>query len=82
MTERLVAALIEHEPWVRFLPADDQEAFVTEVTETVRACASIGRYTALVNLMDEWRTTAEIWSDPELAAALAADVPAPLDLPA
>lgn len=74
--DRLGASL----PWMLFLPEGDRETFATEATETLRACASIGKYTAFTNLLDDWRNTAEIWSDPSLAASLSGDVDEPLDL--
>ena len=52
-----------------------------EATDCLRACASIGRFTAFSDLVDDWRNTAELWSDPQLAAALRADVSEPLDVP-
>lgn len=75
--ESLAAAL----PWVAFLPEQDREAFATEAADTLRACASIGRFTAFADLVEDWRNTAEAWSDPDLAASLAAEVSEPLDQP-
>lgn len=57
-----------------FLPEPDRETFAIETAETLRACVSIGRYTAFADLIEDWRNTAEIHSDPELAAALSTDI--------
>lgn len=73
-TENLTSTL----PWVAFLPGRDRVAFVEEALETLRACASINRYTAFAELIQDWKNTAEIHSDPELATALGADIDEPL----
>ncbi len=36
--------------------------------------------TALANLINDWRTTADIHSDPDLVSILSAPIPEPLDL--
>lgn len=70
----LAAAL----PWTTFLPEPDRETFAVEAVDTLRACAAIGRFTAFADLIADWRSTAEIWSDPALAAALSTEVNEPL----
>lgn len=82
LVERFAAALATSLPWVAFLPEPDREAFIEEAADTLRACASIGRYTAFADLIADWRNTAEIWSDPALAESLSADINDPLDVPA
>lgn len=81
LVDRFAAALSAALPWVRFLPTQDREEFAIEAVTTLRACASIGRFTAFAGLIEDWRNTAEIWSDPALAASLASEVPEPLDQP-
>ena len=81
LVDRFAVALAAALPWVAFLPEQDREAFVTEAADTLRACASLGRFTAFADLIDDWRNTAEVWSDPALAASLTAEVAAPLDQP-
>ena len=81
LVDRFAAALAAALPWVAFLPDADRETFATEAADTLRACASIGRFTAFADLIDDWRNTAEVWSDPGLAASLAAEVATPLDQP-
>ncbi|GAB96066.1 hypothetical protein BJY21_003590 [Kineosphaera limosa] len=76
-----VTRLLDELPWVGFLPEVDRASFVTEAAEALRACASVGRFTALVVLIEDWRNTADVWSDPELAANLLEGVPDPLDQP-
>lgn len=74
LVDRFAAALAMVLPWVAFLPDTDREAFVTEAADTLRVCAPICRFTAFADLIDDWRNTAEIWSDVSLAAFLAAEV--------
>lgn len=82
LVDRFAVALAAALPWVTFLPDTDREAFATEVADTLRACASIGRFTAFADLIEDWRNTAEVWSDPNVAASLATEVTEPLDQPA
>ena len=79
LVDQFAAALATALPWVAFLPDPDRETFAAEAADTLRPCASIGRFTTFADLIDDWRTTAEIWSDPGLAAPLAAEVSTPLD---
>ncbi|MCK2241061.1 MULTISPECIES: hypothetical protein [unclassified Crossiella] len=70
-------------PWVRFLPREDVRAFVVELVEILEAANSLGNPAPVVQLITEWRHTAEIHADPELLAILRKDgedlgeVPAP-----
>ncbi len=73
--ERLTGSL----PWVRFLPQEDRLTFVEEAVETLRACAAINRYTAFTELIHDWKNTAEIYSDPQLARALRDEIEEPID---
>lgn len=65
----LLLALPHVFPWVRFLPDDDTRAFLTELVETLHACADLGNVAALVPVISAWKNTAEIHSDPELLKA-------------
>lgn len=77
MVHRFADALASTLPWVAFLPSADRETFARESANTLRACASIGRYAAFSELIEDWRNTAEIRSDCALAASLSRDVPEP-----
>jgi hypothetical protein len=81
LSERFPEALASSLPWVTFLPEDDQRAFAEEAVETLRACASIGRYTAFATLIKDWQSTAEIWSDPDLAQSLGESIDEPVNIP-
>ena len=56
-------------PWVRFLTTHDVRAFLVELVDTLHACAHLGNVAALVPVIEAWRATAEIYSDPELRKA-------------
>ncbi|MFJ2617993.1 hypothetical protein [Glutamicibacter sp. NPDC087344] len=81
MVERFSSLLVTTLPWTVLLPERDREQFVVESAKTLQACASIGRYTAFADLIEEWRNTAEVWADPTLAAELSGDISQPLGQP-
>lgn len=97
-TTRMFVALMQHDeharallldvipeafPWVRFLPKEDVQAFLVELVGTLRAVEELDSPAPVVQVITEWRHTAEIHADPELFAALTQDgedhgeVPAP-----
>lgn len=97
-TTRMFVALMQHDeharallldvipeafPWVRFLPRADVQAFLVELVETLRAVEELDSPAPVVQVITEWRHTAEIHADPELLATLTRDgedhgaVPAP-----
>lgn len=65
----LLMALPTAFPWVHFLPPDDLREFLDEFVGTLHACADLGNVAALGNVVNAWRETAEIHSDPELLSA-------------
>jgi hypothetical protein len=81
--ERLLEILPDVFPWTRFLPADEQRLFLTELADTLRAVEDLDNLTPVAQLITEWQHTAEIHADPQIAAILAQDadnygpVPAP-----
>ncbi|MBC6449527.1 hypothetical protein [Actinokineospora xionganensis] len=60
-------------PWVRFLPREDMQAFVVELVETLEAAGSLGTPAPVVQLIAEWRHTAEVYADPGLLDILRRD---------
>lgn len=76
MAEILGDALIEKLPWVRLLPVGERKTFVREFLEMAEASASVGNVAALAHLVHQWRATANIYADPELAAELKRPLPA------
>jgi hypothetical protein len=67
----LVTSVIpEAFPWVRFLPTEDVRAFVVELVETLKAAEDLDNPAPVVQVITEWRHTAEVHADPELLAIL------------
>ena len=65
----LLFALPDVFPWVSFLPTEDVRAFLVELVQTLRASADLGNLAALEPVIEAWKATAEIHSDPELLRA-------------
>jgi glyceraldehyde-3-phosphate dehydrogenase/erythrose-4-phosphate dehydrogenase len=71
-------------PWIRFLPADDRVEFVRELIDVMSASAEVDSPTPALQVITEWRNTAQVYADPELLEILrsqaiedAGDVTAP-----
>jgi hypothetical protein len=73
--EFLARLLADRFPWTKFLSQKDQQEFLGEFIETVRACASVGTSAALDDVIAAWKSTATICSDPKLAAELKRSLP-------
>lgn len=58
-------------PWVRFLPEAAVREFLVEFMDTARAASDLGTVSPLVPLIASWKSTAEIYADPELREELA-----------
>jgi hypothetical protein len=87
-TTRLFVALMQHDqqarallldvipeafPWVRFLPREDVQAFLVDLVGTLRAVEELGSPAPVVQIIAEWRHTAEVYADPEVFAAVTQD---------
>lgn len=85
VTTRLFVELMKHDdrmptlvteivpaafPWVRFLPAEGVRAFVIELVGVLEAGEALGNPAPIVQVITEWRHTAEIYADPELLSIL------------
>jgi hypothetical protein len=57
-------------PWMRFLIPEDQTSFVQEFIDTMEAGEEVGSSAPVLQLIAEWRHTAQIYADPELLEAL------------
>lgn len=75
--EVFARALEDRLPWARFLPPAERERFTREFLATAEASGAAGSTAALAQLIHEWKATAEVWSDPKLAAELRRPLPAP-----
>jgi hypothetical protein len=58
---------------MRFLPDEEKEHFAVEVVETLEAAKSLGTPTPVIQLITEWRHTAEVWADPHLVEIFTTD---------
>ncbi|OLR95573.1 DUF6247 family protein [Actinokineospora bangkokensis] len=72
--EVLAEVLAEEFAWVRFLPPDDRADFAKDYATMFRACAEVGLWSPLNQVLLEWRDTAAIHADPELRAQLSRPV--------
>lgn len=68
--EILTSVFPEAFPWVRFLPPEAVQEFLVEFMDTARAASDLGTVSPLVPLIASWKSTAEVYADPELAAQL------------
>lgn len=57
-------------PWVRFLPHDAVQEFLVEFMDTARASSELGTVGPLLPLIAAWKSTAEVYADPELVKRL------------
>ena len=64
-------------PWVAFLSREEVREFIVDLVATMKAAESIDNPAPVAQLIEEWRHTAEVLADPELAAVLVA--PSPVD---
>ncbi|WP_156994314.1 hypothetical protein [Pseudonocardia acaciae] len=62
--------LREEFAWLDLLPVDGQAEFVTDFVRKVETASELNRWSVLEQMMYEWRSTAEIYADPELFQAL------------
>ncbi|MEV6285196.1 hypothetical protein [Kribbella sp. NPDC051770] len=63
--EELFAAF----PWARFLPADDRSEFLREFVDMTGAGEN-NIPARVLQMIVEWRSTAQVHADPKLLAAL------------
>ncbi len=73
--------MVRHFPWIRFLPEHDRSGFECSFVETLQACASLGNFARLDELLGDWKATALVHADPALAADLKRPIPAGLEIP-
>jgi hypothetical protein len=63
--------------WARYLPDDDQDLFARDLLHAIQASADLGSYAGVELTVSQWRATAEVWSDPDLAERLGTPVDPP-----
>jgi Family of unknown function (DUF6247) len=57
-------------PWVRHLPEDARQEFAAEWLEALNTAGELDNGAAVEGLVASWRSTAEVYADPELFAIL------------
>ena len=57
-------------PWVRHLPEDARQEFAAEWLDALNTAGELDNGAAVEGLVASWRSTAEIYADPELFAIL------------
>ena len=74
--------LAEELPWLHWLPENERPECVKELLADLVAGADTGLMLPFIRNFRAWLATAEIWSDPELAARLAEPIDPAQSLPA
>jgi hypothetical protein len=69
-TELVTGLLAKELPWLRWLPDGEQSECVNELLGELAAGAETGVLEPFARALSAWRSTAEVWSDPELARRL------------
>ncbi|MFE3542291.1 hypothetical protein ACFXK0_04895 [Nocardia sp. NPDC059177] len=63
-------ALLDEFPWVDHLPDDAKGEFVRDFARSFQASAELGEWSLLTQTLYEWRSTALVFADPDLAKQL------------
>lgn len=63
-------ALTEEFPWSDALPAVDRAQFVIDFARAFQASAELGQWSLLAQTIREWKATAAVHADTDLAARL------------
>ncbi|GAB3445578.1 DUF6247 family protein [Actinophytocola sediminis] len=72
--EAAARSLVDEFPWVDVLPAADRRQFIADFSRAFQASAELGQWSPLEETIHEWRATAAIHADPELATDLSQPV--------
>jgi hypothetical protein len=63
----LAVSLLDELPWLDLLPGSAQQSFFTDFARAFEASAELGKWSLLHQLLTEWKATAAIYADVELA---------------
>lgn len=72
--EAVSHAILDEFSWTTFLPDAERAEFAAELLRTAVAAGELDNFTAVARVLKKWRATAEIHSDPRLAARLAVPI--------
>lgn len=67
------SVLEEALPWTVFLPDDDADVFLSELSTVARGAADLDNLAPVAVLLAQWRHTAEVHADPMLREILIAE---------
>ena len=73
--EKLAGTLVDSLPWVGFLPGKDRIEFAHELIACLEASASVDNFAPFGEFLEDWRNTASLWADPDLASDLLTALP-------
>lgn len=62
-------------PWLHWLPVGERRDCIADLVRELDAGASTGNFEPFARSLVAWKSTAEVWSDPELAKQLSAAFP-------
>ncbi|MFI1416965.1 hypothetical protein ACH4VX_03075 [Streptomyces sp. NPDC020731] len=68
-------ALAEELPWLHWLPEHERHTCVRELLADLIAGADTGLLLLFARSLASWRSTAEAWSDPQMASELQGPFP-------
>jgi hypothetical protein len=71
----ILLALPQVFPWVRHLSTAEVREFVVDLVNAIRDASELDVHSNLHRVITEWRATARILADPELAAQATASLP-------
>jgi hypothetical protein len=64
--------------WLSVFPEPDRKMFVDEVLQPMLVALSGGPLRPLLDLIEDWKSTADVWADEELRDELMAPIDTPL----
>ena len=77
-TDELAQTVAEALPWTRYLDDAERAEFVKDLPAVIQDCEDLGTFAPLEVYSTQWRDTAAILADPELADRLKSPIKKPL----
>jgi len=74
----LAETVAEALPWTRYLNDPERTEFVKDLPAVIQDCEDLGTFVPLEVYLTQWRETAAILADPELADRLTSPIKKPL----